>query len=97
KNYTLSLHDALLITKTKVHQLIESEIKLVSQAKRMLKKAEKSGFTIQETKNWEGIIAIVESELTEKINEFNKLNLSRLRKLTQRSEERRVGNESRSR
>ncbi len=69
--------------KTKVHQLIESEIKLGSQAKRMLKKAEKSGFTIQETKNWEGIIAIVESELTEKINEFNKLNLSRLRKLTQ--------------
>src|SRR5690606_41098910 len=87
KNYTLSLHDALLITKTKVHQLIESEMKLGSQAKRMLKKAEKSGFTIQETKNWEGIIAIVESELTEKINEFNKLNLSRLRKLTQRSEE----------
>lgn len=65
----------------KVHQIIESKIKLGSQAKRMLKKAEKSGLTIQETTDWKGIIAIAEQELSDKISEFNEANLNRLRNL----------------
>lgn len=67
----------------KVHQTIESENKLGSQAKRMLKKAKKSGILIQETSDWRGIIAIAETELSAKISEFNAENLNRLRNLTQ--------------
>lgn len=65
----------------KVHQVIEDEIKLGSQAKRMLKKAEKSGLTIQETSEWERIIVIAEQELSSKISEFTETNLKRLRNL----------------
>lgn len=67
----------------RVHQVIESEIKLGSQAKRMLKKAEKAGIIIQQTADWKKIIAIAETELTAKISEFNTLNLNRLRNLAQ--------------
>lgn len=68
---------------SKVHQIIDAEIKLGSQAKRMLKKAEKAGIIIQQTNDWEKIISIAETELTAKISEFNTLNLNRLRNLAQ--------------
>lgn len=67
----------------KVHQIIETEFKLGSQAKRMLKKAEKEGILIREASDWKSIIEIAENELSDKISEFNELNLNRLRKLTQ--------------
>lgn len=72
-----------LAEKTKIHQVIETEMNLGSQAKRMLKKAQNSKLIIQETKDWQGILAIAEQELSSKISEFNPQNLKRLRNLAQ--------------
>jgi hypothetical protein len=82
----IDLHEAKppvkIVVTEKVHQIIDFEIILGSQAKRMLKKAAKSELIIQETNDWEGIIAIAETELSAKISEFNEANLKRLRNLT---------------
>jgi hypothetical protein len=72
--------------KKRIFQTIEKEIKLGSQAKRMIQKAKKNELEIRETQDWKAILEIIRAELSEKISEFTPNNLEKLAKLMQELE-----------
>lgn len=65
----------------RVFQTVEKDFTPGKQAKRMLQKAIKNGISIELTTDWRAVFEVIQSELTEKISEFNSANLARLNKL----------------
>ena len=71
-----------------VCQTIESkEVKLGSQAKRMLKKASKESFKVFDSNNYESILPVINAQLVDKFTGMNNLSLKTLEGLMKRAKE----------
>ena len=69
------------VYRTRIRQFLSGEPVLNTLSKRMLKKAEKQGITIQKGSDWKEIFPVISQELSGKISEFTPENLKRLQQL----------------